>query len=178
LPLLTGRSFIGGLGPDAGIEHAACGLVEETLAGRPAAYWADAELRDYCERYNVGWVVCWPGEARRRLAAWAAVTPLPLPGDDGACLLTVPRQHSYTLRGSAQWLSADAHRVALADVVPQRSAAGDGQVWLSLHYHAGMRVTPGRVRLERVELVGDSIPFVRLRVSEPVPRVTITWDRH
>jgi hypothetical protein len=177
LPLLTGRSFIGGLGPDAGIEHAACGLVEETLAGRPAAHWSDAELRDYCERYNVGWVVCWPGEAQRRLAAWAAVTPLPLPGGDGACLLTVPRPHSYTLRGAAQWLAADAHRVVLADVVPQRSGLGDGQVWLSLHYHAGMRVAPGRVRLERVELVGDSIPFVRLRVSEPVPRVTITWDR-
>ena len=137
------------------------------------------ELRDYCARYNVGWVVCWPGEAQRRLTAWTAAPPRPLPGGDGACLLTVPRPHAYTLRGSAQWLAADAHRIVLADVVPQSSAAGDdGQVWLSLHYQAGMRVSPSRVRLERVELVGDSIPFVRLRVSEPVPRVTITWDRH
>jgi hypothetical protein len=41
-----------------------------------------------------------------------------------------------------------------------------------------MRVAPGRVRLERDERSSlDAIPFVRLRVAEPVSRVSITWEK-
>src|SRR5262249_47634260 len=57
LPLLTERSFIGGLDADAGIEHTACGLTEGTLAGRPLEDWKNEDLTRYCKRYNVGWVV-------------------------------------------------------------------------------------------------------------------------
>ena len=53
----------------------------------------------------------------------------------------------------------------------------DGAVLLSLHYQAGLRVTPGRVRLERVTDSLDPIPLVRLVVKDPVARVTIVWDR-
>ena len=37
LPVLTGRSFIGGLDPDAGIEHIQAGLVNQALDGRPVS---------------------------------------------------------------------------------------------------------------------------------------------
>jgi hypothetical protein len=184
LPLLTDRAYLGGLDAEAAIEHAAGGLVDGSLAGRPLAEWTDAELHDYCQRYNVGWVACWSPRSRERFARWAeagaGVELPPCPCADGRRLFTLGRPHTFALRGSARLLGADAQRIVLADVQPQRAGPDDhrGQVVLSLHYQAGMRVAPSRVRLERAEESQDSIPFVRLVVDDPVTRLTITWDKH
>jgi hypothetical protein len=191
LPLLTERVFIGGLDPDAGIEHTAWGLVDQCLAGRPLDDWTDRELCDYCDRYNIGWVVCWSPRARRRFDEWSArghAEPTqPLRDDDGVrgegMLYTVRRRHSFARVGSVGWMSADAQRIVLGDVVPER-----GVVVLSLHYQAGLRVSPSRVRIERVDdcpgrgaegagMESDSIRFIKLQVDEYVPRITITWER-
>lgn len=184
LPILTGRAYVGGLDPDAGIEHTASGLADQALAGRALEDWSSDELRRYCERYNVGWVVCWSPKARARLAAWpdaerTADLPDPAGGVPGQ-LFTVRRPHSFTLRGSAQWLRADTHQIVLRNAVPEPGRADDGevgQILLSLHYQSGMRVSPSRVRLERAEEAGDPIPFVRLRVAEPAALITITWQK-
>jgi hypothetical protein len=178
LPLLTGRAFVGGLGPDANIEHASGGLVDQHLGGRPLREWGDAELHDYCRRYNIGWVVCWSPAARERFGRWAKAAPaVELPGEEGAWLFRLKRRPSYALSGSVRWRSADARRILLSDAVPERLPGDEeGQVLLSLHYQEGMRVTPARVRLERAIGPQDAIPFVRLRFTEPVGRVMITWD--
>ncbi len=184
LPLLTERAYLGGLDAEADIEHAAGGLVDGILAGRPLAEWTDAELHDYCERYNIGWVACWSPRSRERFGRWAeAGAGVELPacsGADDRRLFTLRRRHTFALHGSARLLAADSQRIVLADVQPQRAGPDDhrGQVVLSLHYQAGMRVAPSRVRLERAEESPDSIPFVRLVVDDPVTRLTITWDRH
>jgi hypothetical protein len=151
------------------------------LAGRPLGAWHDAELEGYCRVYNIGWVVCRSPQARERFRKWGPAEPLAeLPGEEGGCLFRVRRPHSFALSGRARLCCADARGVVLADVVPQGdpSEDGAGQVVLSLHYQAGMRVAPGRVRLERDEQSSlDAIPFVRLRVAEPVSRVSITWEK-
>ena len=79
--------------------------------------------------------------------------------------------------GAATWKSADSRGILLTDVVPQ-AVPGEsaGQVVLSLHYQAGMRVRPTRIRIEPAFDLQDAIPFVRLRADEPVGRVFITWD--
>jgi hypothetical protein len=106
----------------------------------------------------------------------------PLPAGDGTGpgrLFVLGRKPTYALRGSADLLGANAQRIVLGDVTPQRAGPDDrrGQVVLSLHYQAGMRVAPSRVRLERAEESPDAIPFVRLLVDDPVTRLTITWDK-
>jgi hypothetical protein len=178
--LLPGRSFVGGLDPEAGIEHTLEGLVDQTLAGRALAEWSDAELADYCRRYNVGWVACWSAGARARFGRWPeAQAVATLPGECGEMgqLFRLRRSCSFALSGSVCWRSADAQRILLSNAVPERIGRdGEGQIVLSLHYQAGMRVTPARVRLERAYGPEDAIPFVRLRVSEPVGRVMITWE--
>jgi hypothetical protein len=179
LPLLTGQAFIGGLGPEAGIEHATAGLIEGSLAGRPLEQWTDGELNDYCRRYNVGWVVCSSLRTRWRLGLWSrahSIVEVPPAGDEGHILFAIDRPHSFTLSGSARWVNADAQRIVLTDVTPQRED-GRWQVLLSLHHHAGMRVTPSRVHIERFDDPQDPIPLVRLIVTDPVARVTIQWDR-
>jgi hypothetical protein len=176
LPLLTGRSFVGGLDPDAGIEHTACGLVDGVLAGRPLSEWSDAALRDYCTRYNVGWVATHSAAAAARLGAWPDAR-LVAPLGDGA-LFAVRRRFDYCLRGKVERLSADAERIVLGRVepAPPRDGRGEREVVLSLHYHTGLQAWPERVRIEPEFYPDDPIPFVRLRLDDPAI-VTLTWRR-
>ena len=140
--MLTGRAFVGGLDPDGGIDHTAGGLIDQTLAGRPLDDWTDAELRDYFDHYNIGWVVCWSEITAQRLRRFRqAADPTDAGGptaelhDGGAgWLFPLRRRPSFALHGSAQWQSADCNRIVLTDVKPE-----DGHVVLSLHYQAGLR---------------------------------------
>ncbi|HWG47656.1 MAG TPA: hypothetical protein VN688_33135 [Gemmataceae bacterium] len=189
LPLLTERAYVGGLDPDAGIEYTASGLSDQFLAGKPVRDWKGDELREYCDRYNIGWVACWSPTTRERFQQWdRAEMTVALPpcgeGESPGCLFKIRRTPSFALVGSARWLGADSQRIVLGDVVPHRGGANShrGQVLLSLHYQEGMHVAPSRVHLEsyRIETANlsfDSPPFVRLWVDEPVTRVTITWDK-
>jgi hypothetical protein len=45
-----------------------------------------------------------------------------------------------------------------------------------MHYQTGMRASPSRVQIEAKKDGDDPIAFIRLRVSGPVARVTITWE--
>jgi hypothetical protein len=183
LPLLTGRALIGGLDPDAGIEHAAPGLCDQALAGRPLDDWGDDELALYCDSYNIGWVVCWTPGAARRFRSWGGraeeLAELDDPDGGGAgVLFEVRRQRSFARRGAVGWMAADARRLVLGEVTPE-----NGEVVLCVHYQAGLRAAPARVRLDDrpwTVQVGfdslDAIGFVRLRVDEFTPRITLTWD--
>ena len=172
LPFLTDRAFLGGLDAEAGIEHLYPSLVEDKLAGRHVSTWTDAELDDFCRRYNVGWVVCYSTANVQRLRAWAgAAETLTLP-DAKSILFTLQRRpHSFALKGEAQLVHADSSHITLSEVVPK-----DGVVVLSFHYQSGMRVTPASVSVEREPDALDPVAFVRLRVDGPVACVTLTWD--
>jgi hypothetical protein len=192
LTLLTQRAYIGGLDAEVRIEHTTNGLSDAVLMGRPIHDWSDEALLEYCKRYNVGWIVCWTPAACDRLHNWpkafrTATLPPPAAGMSPGCLFTVRRTgHSFALTGSARWLSSDTQRIVLGDVVPQRGYSdvrGKKPILLSLHYQDGMRVAPSRVTLDSCSIEpvhsvpGDSRPFVRLWVEEPVTRVTIIWDK-
>lgn len=179
LPLLTGRAFVGGLDAEADIEHASSGLVDQRLAGRPLAEWSDADLDSFCRKYNVGWIACWSPGAIERFGRWpgaASATALP-GGSERLRLFALKREPSYALTGSVTWRHADTRGILLADAKPLRVGnETDGQIVLSLHYQAGMRVRPSRVRLEQAVDSQDTIPFIRLRMTEPVGRIWITWE--
>jgi hypothetical protein len=173
LPLLTNRAFVGGLGPELCIEHAYPCLVDQALAGRSLREISDAELDQFCRRYNVGWVVCRSPEAAARFRACRTarlITALPTP--DPGWLFDL-RARSYVLKGQARMLQTDSEKIALADVTPE-----DGKVILSFHYQTGMQVSPGRVQIEREPDARDPVPFIRLRMPDPASRLTITWDGH
>lgn len=184
LPVLTGRAFVGGLDPEADIEHTAGGLIDQTLAGRPLDDWTDAELRDYCDHYNIGWVVCWSENTVKRFERyrrWEDETnppteppspPVDLQDDGVGRLFALRRKPSFALHGAAQWQSADSNRIVLTDVKPD----DEHHVVLSLHYQAGLRVSPSRIKIERDSDPRDAIPFVRLLLDDQAPVVTITWD--
>ena len=65
----------------------------------------------------------------------------------------------------------DWKRVALNDAEPDEN----GFIVLSLHHHAGWRVSPDYVTVEKDVDVTDPIPMLRLRLPGPTARITLTW---
>lgn len=173
LPVLTGRSFVGGLDPDALIEHSSISFIDGALDNWPIASWSDEALKEYCSRYNVGWVVAWSPAVLKRFHDWPEAVPVTDVVDDvpGYLFLIKHAPRSFAVKGKAQLTHADWHHLTLADVVPE-----NGVVVLSLHYQAGLRASPSRVQVEREPCGHDPIGFVRLRVAGPVARVTLTWN--
>jgi hypothetical protein len=178
LSLTTERSYIGGLDPEAWIEHTEGGLREQTLWDRPLGDWTDSELEEYCTRYNIGWIACWSPAAVERFSRWGlaersvALPARPDVDEAPGWLFALRRQHSYTLKGRVKKLHAEPGWIALEDVVPE-----NGEVVICFHHQSGLQVAPSRVRLERDLDPRDPIPLIRLRVAGPVAHLTITWRR-
>jgi len=173
LPVLTGRSFVGGLDPDGFIEPSSVCLNNLLREGRPIASWKDADLDRYCKRYNIGWVVAWSPAVIDRFAAWPGVEKLePVRDDVSGWLFRVKQPGGFALKGRAELVEATTRYITLKGVEPE-----GGVVVLSLHYQAGMRASPGRVQIEAEKSGDDFIGFVRLRLAEPAARVTITWQK-
>jgi hypothetical protein len=171
-PLWTDRYFLGGLDPDAAIEHSYASFMDQNLAGRPVIHWSDAQLEEFCRRYNVGWIVCWSPAAKARIGTWKKADPIVHLGErKEGCVYAIRRPHTFALRGKAKLIHADCRHITLADVVPQ-----EGKVVLSLHYQADLRASPSRALVEREPDPNDPIPFIRLNVSGPVARLTLTWE--
>jgi hypothetical protein len=170
LPLLTGRAYLGGLDPEATTEFSHAGLRDQKLAGRPLGLCSDADLHDFCRLYHVGWVVCRTLTTDTRFRAWGEAVRLATSTEGEPWALYQVPSESIALKGQARLVSADFRHIALADVIPE-----DGQVVLSLHYQKDLQASPGRVQIEKEPDPHDPIPFIRLRVSGPVARVTLTW---
>jgi len=174
LPMLTDRTFIGGLDPDGFIEHSSISLINQSLEGWPiATAWSDEKLKDYCRRYNVRWIAAWSPKVIQRLEEWKGVKKkAALFDEESGWLFEVDRTPNFALKGKAEFVSSDGQYITLANVVPH-----DGEVIISLHYQAGMRASPGRVQIERAKSGDDPIGFIRLRLAVPAARVTLSWER-
>lgn len=171
LPIWTKRAYLGGLDANACIEHAYPAFVDQNLAGRPIGSWRNEELDEFCRHYNAGWAVCRSPAAVGRFQAWLGTDSfVTVPGSPPFCLFQLPPR-SFVLQGQARLVQADCRHIALADVIPE-----DGKVVLSLHYQAGLRVSPSRVQLEKEPDAYDPIPLIRLRMPGPVARLTLTWQ--
>jgi len=171
LPELTQRTFLGGLAPEASIDHMHARLANGKLAGRPVEDWTDDELTRFFDRYNVTRVICRTPESTarfRRLRVAAVVAEFK---DNAGVMFALDRRPTYVLKGRATVTQMDWKRVALNDIEPDE----EGVVVLSLHHHAQWRVSPGYVTIERDVDVTDPVPMIRLRVPGPVTRLTMTW---
>ena len=138
---------------------------------RPIGEWSDEELHRIFQRYNVTRIVAWTTESRERLGKMPSLHHI-AELKDGGVMFAIDRRPGYFLRGSGLITQMDWKRVALADLRPD----ADGVVVLSLHHHHQWRVTPGYVVIEKDVDVNDPIPMLRLRLPDPVARVTLTWQ--
>ncbi len=175
LPTQTGRHFLGGLDPEACVEHAFCSLRADRLNGRPFADWTAAERAEFCHRYNVGWVVCRSPAA----AAWWASDPafareLGRYRDGGeVVLLELTRPRTFVRTGAATLDRIDRQKIVLSDAAPDPST---GELLLSLHHQPGFRVSPSVVRVDRDPDPHDPIPMLKLKLPGPMSRIVLTWE--
>jgi hypothetical protein len=169
---LTGRAYLGGLDPRGRVEHMYPRLCDGKLGGKPLAEWPAARLRQFADRYNVGWVTCWTPESIEHFRNLPFAKPVAELNDGGAgVLFALDRKPSFFLKGRGKWVQADWDRIALADVEPE-----NGEVVISAHYQSNFRVAPVYVQVERDLDLDDPIPLIRLRLPGPVARLSIVWD--
>lgn len=170
MPWFTGRFFMSGLGACGHVEHAACGMAEGKLEGRPLSEWSDRELADYCRRYNIGWIVCRTDPAITRISNWnvASATGADVPLGR---LFEVRQARSYVIVGQGRVERCDHNLLTLVDLVPEQ-----GQVVLSFHHHIGIRPSVDQVTVEKEPQLHDPIPLIRLKVPNSMARLTLRWE--
>ncbi len=176
LPVATDRSYLGGLDPDAGMEHSYCAMCDRQLTGRGLGEWADSDLVAFCRWYNVGWVVARSPAVIERWAKCpkARVVVQLVEAGRPVVLYALDRPHTFVLTGTATWKSADSRRVVLTDVIPN----AEGEVQLSLHMIEGLRVFPSYIEVKELKdpTGRDPIGLIRLRVPGPTPCLTLSWE--
>jgi hypothetical protein len=200
------RQFIGGLYHGAFIaHHRTASFGDFHLGNRPISEWTADDLTAYFDRYNVGWVVCWSPLSRYcldryRLATRVAVLPRyrtfgrpPAKNEDERRAITalggkaladrylsegeahyviywIARKPSFFLSGEGRFAAVDANRIELADVIPEA-----GEVVLSLHWFDTWRTDPP-LPAEPYPVPGDPVPFVKIRLPGPIPRIILSND--
>ena len=172
LPALTGRAYLGGLDPDAGVEHSFVGLRNGRLNGRPFAEWSPVERAAFVKRYNVGWVVA---RTPATVSWWLADPSAKVVGKfhDGTdlTLIALDCPKSFVLSGRAKIERADRIKFVLTDVVPD----ADGRVLLSYHYQPGFRASPGPAAVVPDKDVYDPVPMLAVTVPGPTSRIVLVW---
>jgi len=171
LPELTQRSYIGGLAPEISIDHMQVRLADGKLLGRPIGDWTDEELARFFTRYNVTRVICRTPESESRFRRLKSATLIAGYPKGAGAMFALDRRPDFILRGKAIVTQMDWKRVALSELVPDEN----GSVVLSLHHHANWHVTPGYIEIEKDVDASDPIPMIRLRLTGPADRVTLTW---
>ncbi|MFO0813352.1 MAG: hypothetical protein U0796_09045 [Gemmatales bacterium] len=165
------RSFVGTLGraEQVLIEPLQVRLTNGALQGKPIELWRNSDLVNFATDWNIGWVAAFHNESITRwkqLQGARVVASLPL----GGVLIRLDRPFTYCKQGQAELAFVEPRRLTLHNLVPD-----NGQVVLSLHYHATMRTSNNKVSLETWQQAYDGIPMLKLRLSGPMERLTIEW---
>jgi hypothetical protein len=170
LPVLTDRTYLGGLDVGNCVDHTFCGLKSRTLNDRPFGEWMGTERIEFLNRYNVGWVWCRSATATDWWATEPRATIIHRCPKEGV-LFKIDRSPNFILAGQAQLERADRRKIVLTDAIPN----DQGELVLSLHYQPGMRVSPTIIKIESDKDLFDPIPFVKLKLPGPVSRIVLSW---
>jgi hypothetical protein len=197
------RLFIGGLYQTAFIRHhemAAFG--DFKLGNRSIDAWPETELKQYCDMYNIGWVICWSPLSRfwfDRFKPATRVATLPrlsspdqpvsgnehewstmirLAGIDVARRYMLGEERAYAVyrldRPHTYFLRG---RGRLTSVEPNRIELADvepdgGVVVLSLHWLDTWRTDPPTT-IRPEPAPPDPVDFVRIELPGPIPRLVL-----
>lgn len=173
-PLVAGyaeRSLVGGLGRAESvlIEPLQVRMVNGMFLGKPMDQWSVSDLDAFARDWNIGWVATFNSTALQRwmsLPGSVVVCDLPQRGK----LIRLERTSSYIREGQARISLLDPRRITFTQLQPV-----NGQVIVSLHHHTPMRVLNSKARVETWPQPFDGVPMLRIRLTEPMERLTIEW---
>ncbi len=179
LPLLTNRSYIGGLYYPCYLRHAYAKFGNGRLFGRPL--WSEEgpgmsvrEAQELLERYNIAWVVTWSPASRRFFDTLSSVAKPAFRAGPYRVYELRNADYDYCLDGKAT-VQVGWNKVELSRIRP----GSDGRLVLKFHWVPGLTVADdGKGAAARVEPWSDGrapVPFVAIRFTDQVPeRITLT----
>jgi hypothetical protein len=200
------RQFIGGEYQMAFItHHQFASFGDFHLGGRPIDFWTPDQLRDYCDLYNIGWIVCWSPLSSLCFDQW----------DQAHRVATLPRHNSRNrppsdnsyvrealiARGgpdlATRYISAGEGHYVIYRVERSHSFVRTGQghftgvdlnrieltdlvpsegaVVLSLHWLDTWRTDPP-LPVEPFPVPLDPVPLVRISTPRPLKRLVLYND--
>ncbi len=207
LPDLLGpespRMFLGGLYQTAFIRHHAMAAFGDfQLGDRPIDAWTPTDIGRYCDRYNVGWVVCWsplsrfwfdryPGSTRVATLPRLATANAPVSGNEhewrammGRAGIDVARRYMVEGEGTYAVYRVDRPRSyflrgkgRVVAVGPNRVELADvepdgGAAVLALHWLDTWRADPP-TPLKPEPAAPDPVDFVRIEAAGRIPRLVL-----
>jgi hypothetical protein len=174
LPILTGRTFVGGQYNETPLQHHYAAFGDFTLGGRRIDRWSGGDLQAFFERYNIGWIVCWSPASTAVFNSLTALAPegeiarhTSRPTERKYHLYSVRRTHSFMERGRGGIEGADLNRISVRKLEP-----ADGLAVLRFHWLPTLAAVPA-VGLEPVQVGADPVPFIGVRTDHPIERLTI-----
>ncbi|MBI4435976.1 MAG: hypothetical protein HY590_00960 [Candidatus Omnitrophica bacterium] len=167
VPLLTGREVITPPTPEVPSQLLLMGFTDGRLLGKPIEQLSSAAFREYVDRYNIRWVICFSQMAKKYLRHLspsylkeeALIGPF-------ACY-QIHHTGSFFLKGSGR-VSADFNRISLKEV-----EAEAGEVILKYHWSPGIRTYPER-KIGKEDLEGDDLGFIR--IENPPEEIEIIFN--
>jgi hypothetical protein len=175
---------------------------DNQLGDRPNDEWSSAAVKLYCDRYNVGWVVCWSPLSRFWFdrfepARRVAILPRfgspnrPVSSNDHEWNAMIRRAglevaRRYMIEGESRYviyrverprsyfLSGKGRIVAFE---PNRIELADvepehGALVLSLHWLDSWKTDPP-LRVRPEPVLGDPVDFVRIELPGPTSRIVL-----
>lgn len=174
LPILTGREFIGGHYQVTPLVHHYASFGDFTLGGMPIERLSAAQIREFLELYNIGWIVCWSPKARLAVERLPNVEPMGTlprytsrPTENRYFLYRVRGERSFFAQGSGRVESVGPNRIVLTDLKPR-----EGLVVVRYHWLDGFVSDPPAV-LERIRIGNDPVGFIGIRTRKPIERLVI-----
>jgi len=158
LPTLTEREIIGGPYPGVDILHHRVTLLEGALLGKAVSGMSEAELARIFDLYNIGWVVAFSAETKKRFLRAGSLLEKSAQFGPIQC---------FTVKGAKSFLIGGKGRVrARANAIEVKITQLEGKsVIIKYHWAPSLEVDGGGVRIERYDVAEDPVGFIRAYVD-------------
>ena len=174
LPIYVRRQFIGGQYQVAPLLHHHAAFGDFHMGGRPIADYSPAELANFLQRYNIGWVICWSPPARQVFDQFPDAQPIASlpryttrPTENRYFIYKLKTIGGFFAEGSGKVVNVDYNRIELADLEPT-----NGRIVLRYHWLDTLRSVPP-LPLEQAVAGDDPVGFIGIRTEKPIKHLLI-----
>ncbi len=163
--LMTGREFIGGPYPYVFLKHRRATFFDGRAFGKAITDLRPDEMKRLLELYNVKWIVCWSDASKGYFDRY---------GGDFSKTDAVEQFSFYVVDNytPSQFISGAGDVEADYGLLKVRTQDRSGGAVVIKYHWPGMYTTKPETRLEKYEVDGDPVGFIK--IIDPPPELLIT----
>ncbi len=155
LPTLVKREIASSPIPEIPLSYRSTVFNNGVLFQKPIETIPPESFKNYMERYNISWIVCFSAPAKRYFKSLSPYLSQSASIDHFSCY-QINRRGNFFLKGSGK-VSADFNRISLKEVKPE-----EGDIILKYHWFPGFRTVPER-KIEKEDIEGDPAGFIKIK---------------